>query len=157
MAILLQEEGLGRRCQIYATDMNEEVLRRAKAGICPVSLINDYTANYQKAGGKASLDDYYTARYENAIIRESLRENIVFAQHNLVTDGSFNEFDVILCRNVMIYFNRALQNRVFRLFHASLRPSGILGLGKKETLEFFQDLSDFEVLDRPEKLYRRIC
>ncbi|HUS06831.1 MAG TPA: protein-glutamate O-methyltransferase CheR [Bryobacteraceae bacterium] len=155
MAILLQEEGLYPRCRIYATDMNEEVLDRAKTGIFPLDAARAYSANYQKAGGKTFLADFYTARYENAILHASLRDNIVFAQHNLVTDGSFNEFDLIFCRNVLIYFNRTLQDRVCQLFHDSLSPSGVLGLGKKETLDYFPRRNDYQEVDRIEKLYRR--
>src|SRR6185503_6626639 len=115
MAILLHEEGLYPRCRIYATDLNAEVLARAKAGIFPLAPVQEYTGNYRKAGGMGSFSDYYTARYGNVIFQRSLGENIVFAQHNLVTDGSFNEFQVILCRNVLIYFNDVLSQRVHHL------------------------------------------
>ena len=157
MAILLHEEGLYPRCRIYATDLNAEVLARAKAGIFPLAPVQGYTGNYLKAGGTGSFSDYYTARYGNVIFQRSLGENIVFAQHNLVTDSSFNEFNVILCRNVMIYFNRTLQTRVHELLFQSLARLGILGLGRKESLRFTPHEGAFEELDGPEKIYRKIA
>jgi chemotaxis protein methyltransferase CheR len=156
MAILLEEEGLYPRCRIYATDMNEMVLKQAKSGIFSLQLMQEYTHLYLKAGGKRSFSEYYTAAYNSAIFRSSLRENIVFSQHNLATDSSFNEFNVILCRNVLIYFNKALQKRVYELFHASLCPFGILGLGRQETLRFTPYEAYYEELQGSEKLYRRI-
>jgi chemotaxis protein methyltransferase CheR len=156
MAILLEEEGLYSRCRIYATDMNEMVLKQAKSGIFPLQLMQEYTHLYLKAGGKHSFSKYYTAAYDGAIFRSSLKENIVFSQHNLATDSSFNEFNVILCRNVLIYFNKVLQKRVYELFHASLCPFGILGLGRQETLRFTPYESYYEELKGSEKLYRRI-
>lgn len=156
MAILLREEGIYERCRIYATDLNESVLKRAKDGIFPLQFMQGYIANYLKSGGKRSLSEYYTANYDNAIFRSSLKENIVFSQHNLVTDGSFNEFNVILCRNVLIYFNQALQNRVHNLFFESLVPFGILGLGHKETISYSPHEQHYQALEVGEKLYRRI-
>jgi chemotaxis protein methyltransferase CheR len=156
MAVLLQEEGLYDRCRIYATDMNEAVLRRAREGIYPLASVDEYTRNYQRAGGSANLADYYTAAYGNAIFRSSLKENLVFSQHNLAMDGSFNEFNVILCRNVMIYFSQPLQHRVHRLFHESLAMFGILGLGSKESLRFTPHEHDYEQLETGCKLYRRL-
>ena len=123
MAILLQEEGLYDRCRIYATDINEAVLQKAKSGIFPLSTMQENTSNYITGGGTGTFSDYYTARYDYAIFRPSLRENVVFAQHNLVTDASFNHFNVIFCRNVLIYFNNALQERVQQLFLQSWRCS----------------------------------
>src|SRR5881227_2969697 len=120
MSILLQEEGLYDRCRIYATDINESVLQKAKTGFFPIATMQENTSNYIAAGGKGTFSDYYTARYDYAIFRPSLRENVVFAQHNLVTDASFNHFNVILCRNVFIYFNNVLQDRVHQLFQQSL-------------------------------------
>src|SRR6059058_6638983 len=111
MAILLEEEGLYDRCRIYATDINEAVLRRARDGIFPLAAMQGYTANYIQAGGARAFSEYYTASYENAIFRPSLKRNVVFAQHNLVTDSSFNHFNVILCRNVLIYFDKTLQSK----------------------------------------------
>ena len=156
MAILLQEEGLYHRCRIYATDMNEVVLRKAKAGIFPLGLMQEYTQNYLKAGGKQSFSEYYTAAYDSAIFRSSLKENIVFSQHNLATDGSFNEFNVILCRNVLIYFNKLLQERVHKLLYESLCMFGVLGIGHQESLRFTLYEKDYEDLEGHEKLYRRI-
>lgn len=157
MAILLQEEGLYDRCRIYATDMNESVLRQAREGIYPLTTVAEYDRNYRRAGGTRSLDHYYTAAYGNAIFRSSLRENLIFSLHNLAMDGSFNEFNVILCRNVMIYFTQALQHRAHNLFYESLAMFGILGLGSKESLRFSPHERDFEQLVPGCKLYRRIA
>lgn len=156
MAILLQEEGLYHRCRIYATDMNEVVLRKAKAGIFPLESMQEYTHHYLKAGGKQSFSEYYTAAYDSAILRTSLKDNIVFAPHNLATDGSFNEFNVILCRNVLIYFNQILQERVHKLLYESLCMFGVLGLGRQETLKTTPHEKHYEELEGSEKLYRRI-
>ncbi|MGZ7079382.1 MAG: CheR family methyltransferase [Thermoanaerobaculia bacterium] len=156
MAILLQEEGLYDRCRIYATDINETVLQKAKAGIFPIATMQENTSNYMAAGGLGTFSEYYTARYDHAIFRPSLRENVVFAQHNLVTDASFNHFNVIFCRNVLIYFNNALQERVQRLFLNSLEMFGILGLGKKETIRYTSVADSYEELDAEDRLYRRV-
>ncbi len=156
MAILLQEEGLYHRCRIYATDTNELVLQKAKTGIYAVSLMQEYTQLYLKAGGKRSFSEYYTAAYGSAILRSSLKENIVFSQHNLATDSSFNEFNVILCRNVLIYFNRTLQQRVHQLFHASLCSFGVLGLGLRESLKLTAYEECYEEVVKGERLYRRL-
>ncbi|MBI9108583.1 MAG: protein-glutamate O-methyltransferase CheR [Spirochaetales bacterium] len=154
-AILLEEEGLLPRMQIYATDFNEMILDKAKNGIYPVENIKSYTENYQKAGGKASFADYYTAQYESVIIKQRLKDNILFSFHNLVTDGVFGEMNVIFCRNVLIYFNKDLQNKVLRLFCDSLVPGGFLCLGTKETLKF-SDVEDyFEIVSPREKIYRK--
>lgn len=155
MAILLQEENLYHRCRLYATDINEEVIKKAKTGIFPVDLMQEYAQNYLQAGGKRSFSEYYTAAYNSAIFRTSLKENMVFSQHNLVTDSSFNEFHVILCRNVLIYFNQELQAQVYKLFHDSLINFGILGLGKPETLKFTPYEQKYQQLVATEKLYRR--
>ncbi len=156
MAILLQEEKLLDRCRIYATDINEAVLQRAKEGIFPLNTMQENTSNYIAAGGAGTFSEYYTARYDYAIFRPSLRENVVFAQHNLVTDSSFNLFNVILCRNVLIYFNNTLQDRVQRLFLDSMEMFGILGLGKKETIRYSAVSENYEEIDREERLYRRV-
>jgi chemotaxis protein methyltransferase CheR len=156
MAILLQEEGLYDRCRIYATDMNAAVLKQASAGIFSLKLIQDYTINYQQAGGKRSFFEYYTSGYEHAIFSSSLKQNLVFSQHNLALDGSFNEFHVIFCRNVLIYFNRILQERVQNLFHESLIKFGILGLGRQESLMLTSYNQRYEELVSREKLYRKI-
>lgn len=156
MAILLQEENLYHRCRIYATDANEQVLQQAKQGIYPLRLMKEYTHLYLKAGGKRSFSEYYTAAYENAIFRSSLKDNIVFSQHDLATDQSFNEFNVILCRNVLIYFNSILQKRVHQLFYESLCLFGILGLGQQESLKLTPYEQDYEELRRGDRIYRRV-
>jgi chemotaxis protein methyltransferase CheR len=156
MAILLQEEGLYQRCRLYATDLNEKVLLKAKSGIFSLKLMQNYTKLYIQSGGKKPFSEYYTAAYENAIFRTYLRENIIFAQHNLVIDSSFNEFNVILCRNVLIYFNQNLQNHVHKLFYHSLSSFGILGLGKQESIRFTPYEHKYQELVNREKLYRRV-
>lgn len=155
MAILLEEEGLYDRARIYATDINEVVLQRARAGIFPLEKMQEYTQNYLRAGGTRSFSEYYTAMYDGALFNTTLTRNVVFSQHNLVTDGSFSEFNVIVCRNVMIYFDRKLQNRVHRLFYDSLSRRGVLALGNKETLRFTDFEDKYEVVDTREKIYRR--
>jgi chemotaxis protein methyltransferase CheR len=157
LAILLEEEGLYERSLIYATDINEATLRRAREGIYPADLMQKYTQNYQLSGGQRSFSEYYTARYDYAIVRPALQRNIVFSQHNLVSDGPFNEFNVVLCRNVMIYFGRSLQERTHALFHASLGMFGIFGLGSRESLRFMPQEAMYEPLAGSEKLYRRIA
>lgn len=156
MAILLQEEGLLERSRLYATDLDSNALEQAKAGIFSLDQMQEYSANYLKAGGKESLSNFYTAKYDHAIFRASLRKNMVFSQHNLASDGPFNEFNVILCRNVMIYFDEALQERVLGLFHQSLRRRGFLGLGQRESLSHTRFHPMYEELDGREKLYRKL-
>jgi len=156
LAILLLEEGIYDRCRIYATDINDAVLKKAKEGIYPMDQMQTYTNNYIKAGGTRSFSDYYTAAYDRVILKSSLRDNVVFAQHNLAADASFNEFHVILCRNVMIYFNSELQAHVHDLLYGSLVMFGILGLGAKETLKFSPHEYAYEEIDNPARLYRRI-
>jgi len=156
MAILLQEEALYRKCVIYATDISREVLRKAREGIFPLASMQEYTHNYMKAGGKHEFSDYYTAHYDNVIFHPALKTNVVFSEHNLVTDGSFNEFHVILCRNVMIYFNKALQERVHNLIYESLSMFGVFGLGNKESLKFTPRQDFYEKLDSRDKLYRKV-
>ena len=156
MAILLREEGLYDRARIYATDINEVVLQQAKAGIYPLEKMQEFTQNYLRAGGTRSFSEYYTAAYGGALFSPSLRENVVFAQHNLVTDRSFSEFNVILCRNVMIYFDHSLQNRVHQLFYESLPVYGILALGSKEALRLSQFEESYEQVHPPEKIYRKV-
>lgn len=156
MAILLQEEGLYDRARIYATDINEVVLQRAKAGIFPLDRMKEYTDNYIKAGGKKAFSEYYTAKYDNAIFDDLLTKNVVFSQHNLVTDRSFSEFNVILCRNVLIYFDKALQSRVQSLFYDSLAMFGVIVLGSKESLKFSEYESCYEQIASPEKIYRKV-
>lgn len=156
MAIMLEEEGLLERAQVYATDFNQGALKKAKDGIYPVDKIKEYTQNYQKAGGKNSFSDYYTARYESVILDQNLKKNIVFAEHNLVTDNVFAEVNMVVCRNVLIYFNKELQDRVFSIFEQSLVPGGYLCLGSKENLRFSGVFKDFEVLSDKEKVYKKL-
>ncbi|MBI1790202.1 MAG: protein-glutamate O-methyltransferase CheR [Acidobacteria bacterium] len=156
MAILLQEEGLQERTRIYATDFNKAVLEKAKAGIFPLAKMKAYTENYLKAGGRGAFSDYYTARYGAARFDPALVRNVLFARHNLATDASFNDFHAILCRNVMIYFNRELQDRVHRLLHESLIRLGVLGLGDKESLALTPHESCYEPLNSHQKLFRRM-
>ena len=155
LAILLAEEELYERSRIYATDINEAVLDRAQSGVFPLDKMRTYTENYIKAGGKRAFSEYYVAAYEGAQFSRSLVENVVFAQHNLVSDRSFNEFNVILCRNVMIYFDRSLQARVHSLFYESLAPFGVLALGHKESIAVSPHADAFAELDTDERLFRR--
>ncbi len=155
LAILLSEEGLYDRTRIYATDINEQVLDTARAGVFPLDKMQQYTQNYIKAGGKREFSEYYVAAYDGARFSRSLTENIVFAQHNLVSDRAFNEFNVILCRNVMIYFDKTLQDRVQRLFYESLSTFGTLALGRKESVAFTPHADSYEVVDAAERIYRK--
>jgi len=155
LAILLKEEGLYDRSQIYATDFNQVVLEKAKEGIYPVEHLKDYSINYQKAGGLGSLADYYTAKYNSVIIKQELKEKIVFADHNLVTDSIFGEMHMVVCRNVLIYFNKDLQNRVVGLFLDSLCAGGFLCLGSKESLRFSQYVDAFEIVAEQERIFRK--
>jgi chemotaxis protein methyltransferase CheR len=157
LAIMLAEERLIDRCRIYATDINESVLERAREEIYPLELMQRYTQNYIQAGGTRSFSEYYTAAYGNAIFAPALREPVVFAKHNLVTDGPFNEFNLILCRNVMIYFNRRLRDRVHHLLYDSLSNFGVLGLGAREALPLTPLPGRYEELDAPHRLYRRVA
>ena len=156
MAILLEEEGLYERARIYATDINDVVIQRAKSGIFPLDRMQEYTENYINAGGKRSFSEYYTAKYDGALFSPSLLRNIVFSQHNLVTDRSFAEFNVILCRNVLIYFDKKLQNRVHQLFYESLSTFGILALGSKESLKFSEFEECYEPISLHDKIYRKV-
>ena len=156
MAMLLQEEGLYDRARIYATDINEVVLQRARAGIFPLEKMQENTENYIHAGGTQSFSEYYTAMYDGARFAPALLKNVVFSQHNLVTDRSFSEFNAILCRNVLIYFDKALQTRVHGLFYDSLAMFGVLALGSKETMRFSKYESCFEPVVATEKIYRKV-
>jgi chemotaxis protein methyltransferase CheR len=156
MAIMLIEEGLYNRCRIYATDMNDGVLHKAREGIFPLSAMQEYTTNYLRAGGRRSFSEYYTSGYDHAIFRPALRERVVFAQHNLATDGSFNEFQVIVCRNVLIYFDRQLQDRVYKLFSESLVRLGVLALGRRESLRFTAVEDQYDPLDERERIFRKM-
>ncbi len=156
MCIVLEEEGMKSRTQIYATDFNELILDKARAGIYPIEVIRDYTANYHQAGGRQSFSDYYSAQYEHVIINQELKDKVLFSSHNLVTDGVFGEMNIIFCRNVLIYFNKDLQNKVLRLFYDALCPGGFLCLGSKESLRFTDFSDDFEIVAEREKIYRKI-
>lgn len=154
--ILLEENNLYKRSKIYATDINSTVLKTAREGIYPNNEFRNYNRNYIEAGGKFSLSDYYTSNYNMTILLRDLKKNLVFSSHNLVTDKSFNEFQLIVCRNVLIYFNRKLQEKVIKLFYDSLVMFGYLTLGSKESLALSSHKDKFEVVDKKEKIYRKI-
>jgi chemotaxis protein methyltransferase CheR len=156
LAILLQEEGLLERTLLYATDINPESLEAARRGVMPLERMRLYTENYQKAGGTRAFSDYYTAAYGGALFDRSLVENVTFADHSLATDSVFAETHFISCRNVMIYFNRRLQDRVLGLFHESLVHRGFLGLGSKESIDFSSYAQRFEPLARRERVFRKV-
>ena len=155
IAILLQEEGLLGRAIVYATDINPKSLEKAQAGIFSLDQVPLYTLNYQKSGGIRAFSDYYQLAYKSAIFEKSLRSQIVFSDHSLSTDSAFAEVELISCRNVLIYFTRELQEKVFKLFYESLGNRGFLGLGSKETMSFSTFESSFESLVASEKIYRK--
>lgn len=155
MAILLKEEGLLKKSLIYATDFNDVVLMKAREGIYPNEKIKEYTYSYQKAGGKKPFSDYYTSKYDAAIMDKSLKKNIVFSNHNLATDSVFGEMHLVICRNVLIYFDRELQDRAVGLFNESLIRSGILCLGSKESIRFSKHTGVFKELIAQEKIYQK--
>ncbi|MCE3227901.1 MAG: chemotaxis protein CheR [Bacteroidetes bacterium] len=155
MAILLKEEGLYERSTIYATDFNEFALDKAREGIYAAEIMKEYTSNYQQAGGKKSFSDYFIADYDMAIMDQSLKKRVVWANHNLVTDSVFAEMNMILCRNVLIYFNRDLQNRVQKLFFDSLTNGGILALGSKESLRFSTLEDHYQELDKKYRVFKK--
>ncbi|TWJ16426.1 CheR family methyltransferase [Geobacter argillaceus] len=155
LAILLEEEGLKGHVRMYATDINNEVLQKAREGIYPLKEMQRYTRNYQSAGGRGSFSDYYSARYDHAIMMQSLREQIVFASHNLATDADFGEMHLILCRNVLIYFKPTLKERVLRLFDSCLLPGGFLCLGLKETLDGRRIAPDYGEVAQRMRIYRK--
>lgn len=156
MAITLHEEGILQRCKIYGTDINPRVIKEAYQGIFSLQPMKEYTANYRAAGGKGQFSDYYTAKYDKVIFDSFLRENISLSVHNLVTDQRFNDFNLIVCRNVLIYFDKKLQDHVIRLFTDSLTMFGYLALGIKESLLFAGDKEKYEVIDSANKIFRRI-
>ena len=155
MAILLTEAGLYDRCQIYATDMNEDALAAAGKGIYDIGRVKSYGANYLKAGGTETLSAYYHSQYDSVIMNQGLKKNIVFANHNLASDASFGEMHLIICRNVMIYFNQRLQDRVLKLIKDSLVRGGYLCLGTKENIRFSQYSQAFADIDREMKIYQK--
>lgn len=154
LAILLQEAGLYERSLIYATDISAAVLEKAKQGIYPLEYFREASENYKKAGGKGALSDYAHASYDSVTMDATLKRNLVFAQHNLATDASFGEMHLILCRNVMIYFGRNLQNRVLNLMGESLKAKGFLCLGRQETLYFTECERDYEQVGE-ERIFRK--
>jgi chemotaxis protein methyltransferase CheR len=157
LAILLREEGLYERTRLYATDINEHALATARAGVFPLDRMKEYTQNYIRAGGKREFSEYYVAAYDNAQFSRALNENVVFARHNLAMDRGFNEFNVIVCRNVLIYFDRTLQDHVHGLFYESLGMFGILALGHKESIRFTAYTDRYEEIDEDERVYRKIA
>ena len=155
MAIMLQEANLLHKSLIYATDINPIVLDMAKKGVFPLRMMKQYSENYMASGGTEDFSDYYTANYGLAKFGGELQEKMVFSQHNLVSDHSFNEFDLILCRNVMIYFDKDLQERALVLFDESLAKLGYLALGTKETIKFSPLQKKFRQLNK-EKIWKKI-
>ncbi|HYQ44527.1 MAG TPA: protein-glutamate O-methyltransferase CheR [Polyangiaceae bacterium] len=155
MSILLEEEGLYDRCRIYATDMDSTVLDHARQGIFPLSRMKEYTSNYFLGGGKRSLSDYFTAKYDGALFAPRLAKNVLFTQHNLAMDRGFSEFNVIICRNVLIYFDRALKDHTLSLFSDSFATLGVLCLGRKESLRFTAFEDEFSAISARERIYRR--
>jgi len=156
LAIMLMEAGVYDKTRIYATDINDRVIEMARGGRFPLERMRDYTANYLRAGGQEEFSSYYTVDGEEARFSQDLCSRVVFANHNLVSDGPFNEFNVIVCRNVMIYFGKGLQDRVHQLFYDSLETFGVLALGHKESIRFTPHEVRFEELDGQERLYRKI-
>jgi len=155
MAITLSEEGIYKRAQLYATDFNHVALQKAKEAIYPVGSMKEHTRNYIKAGGKLSFADYYNAKYDSAIINKNLKSNIVFSNHNLVTDSAFGEMHMVMCRNTLIYFNKNLQDRAIKLFHDSLTPGGFLCLGSKESITFSAHRDLFDPFNQKLKIFRK--
>lgn len=155
LAILLKEEGLLERTMIYATDINPQSLEKARRGVFPLENLGGYSKNYQKAGGRQAFSDYYTAAYDAALFDRSLGENVTFADHSLATDSVFSETHLICCRNVLIYFNKKLQDRALGLFHESLCHRGFLGLGSKESIDFSAYSTHFDSIAKQERLFRK--
>jgi chemotaxis protein methyltransferase CheR len=155
LAIMLKEANLLHKSILYATDLSSDVLQRAAQGIFPLSAMKEYSGNYIEAGGEREFSSYYVAKYDRVIFSEALSSKMVFATHNLVSDGSFNEFQLILCRNVMIYFNRPLQDKVLQLFDQSLHSLGFLALGSKETIRFTSIENRYKQFYNTEKIWRR--
>jgi len=155
MAILLEEEQLLDRAILYATDVNDEALRKAEAGVYALDRVAGFSESYTKAGGKNSLSDWYTAAYGSVVFDRRLRRNVVFSDHSLATDGDFTQTHLVLCRNVLIYFDRELQDRAIALFEQSLVPRGFLALGSKENLRVSSHAPAFDTFDRRERIYRK--
>lgn len=155
LAIMLKEANLLHKSLLYATDLSAEVLDRAAHGIFPIAAMKEYSENYIEAGGEREFSSYYVAKYDRVIFSEALSSKMVFSTHNLVSDGSFNEFQLILCRNVLIYFNKQLQDKVLRLFDQSLHPLGFLALGNKETIRFSNIEQRYKLFYNREKIWRK--
>jgi chemotaxis protein methyltransferase CheR len=155
LAILFAEEGLDKRLTIFGTDFNDDALDRARRGIYLAERIRDYTRNYQEAGGRRSFSEYYHAKYDSAVMAPALKKHITFANHNLTIDNVFGEMHLVFCRNVLIYFNRELQDRALRLFTDSLVRGGFLCLGTKEDLRFSSVADDYEVVDGAARIYKK--
>ena len=156
MAILIEEEGLTEKTRIYATDINEKAITAAKKGAFPLKKMQQYTKNYLKAGGKKAFSEYYTTDHQFAYFHSILSNNLIFDQHNLVSDSSFNEFHVILCRNVMIYFDKDLQQHVHGLIYDSLADGGFIGVGSKESLLSLPNGVKYKEFNSHEKIYRKV-
>jgi chemotaxis protein methyltransferase CheR len=155
MAILLREEGLLERSRLYATDVDEAALAHAACGVYPLEVMREYTQNYQRSGGTAAFSEYYSVSVRGAVFDPALRSNVVFSRHNLATDESFHSFQVILCRNVLMYFEAALQRRALAVIWRSLAPGGVLGLGQREIVPYGPCAGGYEEIDAANKLYRR--
>jgi chemotaxis protein methyltransferase CheR len=155
LAIVLAEEGLYNRATVFATDFNDHALENAREGIYPADRIKEFTRSYQEAGGTGSFSEYYHARYDSAVMNTALKKRITFASHNLVADHVFGEMHLVFCRNVLIYFNRELQNRALRLFTDSLIRGGFLCLGTKEDLQFSEVADEYEAVDLKARIYRK--
>ena len=156
MAILLDELGLLGRTLVYATDINPEALRTAESAVYPQERVQGFTRNYQAAGGTGSLGDYYTAAYDRVVFDRRLRSRVTFSDHSLATDAVFAEVQLVSCRNVLIYFDRQLQERAIQLFHDALVPRGFLGIGSRESLHGYKSAGAMELVSREARLYRRL-
>nr|WP_092074616.1 protein-glutamate O-methyltransferase CheR [Dendrosporobacter quercicolus]NSL47575.1 protein-glutamate O-methyltransferase CheR [Dendrosporobacter quercicolus DSM 1736]SDN05590.1 MCP methyltransferase, CheR-type [Dendrosporobacter quercicolus] len=157
MAILLYEAGIYHKTRLYATDICEQALQKARQGIIPLERMKIYTKNYHKAGGICAFSEYYTVRNKTVFFSSELKNNVIFAQHNLATDHSFNKFHIIICRNVIIYFNKVLQERVYHLFHNSLSVPGFLGLGEKEGLQYSGIACYYHEVAKEQKIYVKLA
>lgn len=154
-AILLKEHNLLHKTLLYATDINPRVIKTAREGIFPLRNMKTYSENYIKAGGKGEFSSYYTAKYDRAKFNDNLKTNMIFSTHNLISDSSFNEFQLILCRNVLIYFDKPLQDQVFTLFDQSIASGGYLALGTKETLKFSPIAGNYRQIDPMQKIWKK--
>lgn len=156
LAILLEEEGIYDRCRVYATDISDSILDRARQGVFTLRAMREHTRAYLAAGGMSDFSSYYVADHDFAVFRSSLRRHLVFSQHNLVCDSAFNEFQLIVCRNVLLYFDQTLRARAHALFHSSLSNFGILVLGKKESLRFTEFAHSYQEMHEGARIYRKV-